>query len=49
MCHNFTVCHKHLGLGWHIVAFLNKVTVTLYFIYSITYDSGMRDRYVIVQ
>jgi len=29
--------------GWRIVTFSNKVTVTLFVIYSITYDSGMRD------
>jgi len=43
MYHNFTICSKHLGLGWQIVVYSNKAIVTLFFIYSITYDSGMRD------
>jgi len=42
MYHNFAVCHKHLGLGWQIVKYSNKVTVTLFCINSIIYDSGMR-------
>jgi len=43
MYHSFAVCHlKHMGSVWRTVAYSNKVTVTLFFIHSITYDSVMR-------